>query len=112
VLTERFDRIEGFDLAGYCQTCLESFDTRRHQDQETLRLSPNALKRLPHMMEPAITQAARRTAAERDPDGWIRVTIPIESIDQAIPELRSSEPTPRSSPPRNCANGSPKPSTR
>jgi predicted DNA-binding transcriptional regulator YafY len=44
-------------------------------------------------MEPAITQAASRTAAEPDPDGWIRVTIPIESIDQAIPELLNSEPT-------------------
>ncbi|TDB74825.1 YafY family protein [Micromonospora sp. KC721] len=87
VLTERFDRIEGFDLGSYWQTYLERFDTRRHQGQATLRLSPNALKRLPHIMEPAITQAASRTATEPDPDGWTRVTIPIESIDQAIPEL-------------------------
>ncbi|MFF4415649.1 helix-turn-helix transcriptional regulator [Streptosporangium sp. NPDC001559] len=87
VLDERFDRPDGFDLADYWRTYLECFDARRHQGEATLRLSPNALDRLPHLMEPAVVHAARRTSTAPDPDGWTRVTIPIESVEQALPEL-------------------------
>lgn len=42
---------------------------------------------MPHLLEPAAAEAARRSATGPDPDGWVRVTIPIESVEQAVPEL-------------------------
>ncbi|MEV6232176.1 WYL domain-containing protein [Saccharopolyspora shandongensis] len=77
----------GFDLAAYWQAYLEQFDARRHRGEAIIRLSPQVLDRLPHLVEPAVAQAARRTAGTPDADGWTRVTIPIESADQALPEL-------------------------
>ncbi|UKY52623.1 helix-turn-helix transcriptional regulator [Streptomyces inhibens] len=87
VLDERFERPDGFDLAGHWKRYLESFETRRHQDEATVRLAPGTLDRLPHLWNPAMTEAARRTAARPDAEGWIRVTVPIESVAQALPEL-------------------------
>jgi predicted DNA-binding transcriptional regulator YafY len=87
VLDERFDRPDGFDLADYWQSYLKSFDVRRHQGEATLRLSPGILDQLPHLWGPAMVEAAHRTAEPPDPDGWTRVTVPIESVEQALPEL-------------------------
>ncbi|MGG7570165.1 helix-turn-helix transcriptional regulator [Streptomyces sirii] len=87
VLDERFERTEGFDLADHWQNYLRFFDARRHQGEATLRLSPSAFDRLPHLWDSAMADAARRTATSPDADGWIRVTIPIESVEQALPEL-------------------------
>ncbi|WP_228002078.1 helix-turn-helix transcriptional regulator [Nocardia australiensis] len=86
VLDERFDRPNGFDLADYWHNYLQSFDARRHQDQATLRLSPRIFDQLPHLWGSAMADAAHRTAEPPDPDGWTRVTIPIESVEQALPE--------------------------
>ncbi|GAA4230916.1 putative DNA-binding transcriptional regulator YafY [Streptosporangium album] len=87
VLAEPFERPAGFDLTAYWQTYLEHFDARRHRREATLRVSPDALDRMPHLMEPAVVQAARRSAGEPDSEGWTQVTIPIESVEQALPEL-------------------------
>ncbi|GLW08126.1 transcriptional regulator [Microtetraspora sp. NBRC 13810] len=85
-LEETFDRAEGFDLTGYWRAYLDDFDTRRHRDRAVLRLSPGGLRRLPDLAEPAVARAARETA-ERDPDGWTRVTVPVESPEQAVRDL-------------------------
>jgi predicted DNA-binding transcriptional regulator YafY len=87
VLDERFERPEGFDLAECWQNCLRLFDARRHQGEATLRLSPSVFCRLPQLWESAMADAAQRTATSPDADGWIRVAIPIESVEQALPEL-------------------------
>ncbi|MGW5645510.1 helix-turn-helix transcriptional regulator [Saccharopolyspora sp. NPDC003752] len=87
VLDERFSRPAGFELATHWQAYLEQFDARRHRGEATIRLSPHALDRLPHLVEPAVARAARRTAEAPDAAGWTEVTIPIESVDQALPEL-------------------------
>ncbi|MFC5830698.1 helix-turn-helix transcriptional regulator [Nonomuraea insulae] len=87
VLEERFERPDRFDLAHHWQTYLDSFDMRRHQDTATLRLSPNAFENLPNLMGRAVVRAAHDTATAADSDGWTQVTIPIESIDQAVSEF-------------------------
>ncbi|WP_040406723.1 helix-turn-helix transcriptional regulator [Amycolatopsis nigrescens] len=86
VLDERFDRPEGFDLADYWRDYLKTFDARRHRDEATVRLSPSAFDRLPHLWDSAMADAAQRSATT-DADSWIRVTVPIESVEQALPEL-------------------------
>ncbi|MFJ7495716.1 helix-turn-helix transcriptional regulator [Streptomyces sp. NPDC097727] len=87
LLDERFERPEGFDLADHWQNYLQFFDARRHQGEATLRLSPSAFLRLPHLWDSAMAEAAQRTATSPDADGWIQVAIPVESVEQALPEL-------------------------
>ncbi len=82
-----FERAPDFDLATHWADYLERFDRRRHRGTATLRLSPQGAERLPHLLEPAAAEAARRTASPQGTDGWIEVTIPVEPVDQAVPEL-------------------------
>ncbi|MGW2088333.1 WYL domain-containing protein [Streptomyces sp. NPDC001880] len=58
-----------------------------HQGKAPLRLSPDAVRRLPQSWNSAMADAAQRAAASPDAEGWIRVEIPIESAEQALPEL-------------------------
>lgn len=87
VLSEPFDRVEGFDLASHWNSYLNHFDQRRHQDTAILRLSGRGVVRLSHLLEPAMVAAAQQTAVGPDPAGWTEVTIPIESVEAAVPEL-------------------------
>jgi predicted DNA-binding transcriptional regulator YafY len=87
LLEHRFERPAGFDLARHWQDYLASYDRRRHRGEAVLRLSPNGMARLPWLLEPAVAAAARRTAGDPDPDGWVQVTVPIESVEQALPDL-------------------------
>lgn len=87
VLAESFDRSEDFDLAGYWDGYLKDFDQRRHRNTATVRLSPRGVDRLPHLLEPTVVQAAQHTAIESEPSGWTEVTVPIESVEAALPEF-------------------------
>jgi predicted DNA-binding transcriptional regulator YafY len=81
-----FERDPGFDLASYWQQYLRSFDERRHAGHAVVRMSPDALARLPEVAELSVADAARRSA-EPDGQGWLRVTIPVEEPSQALSEL-------------------------
>jgi predicted DNA-binding transcriptional regulator YafY len=85
-LDTTFERDSTFDLASYWEEYLRHFDQRRHVDSATIRISPRALARLPEIAEPAVVEAARRTA-QPDSDGWIRVTIPVDEPGQALADL-------------------------
>jgi predicted DNA-binding transcriptional regulator YafY len=85
-LDTTFERDSTFDLASYWEEYLRHFDQRRHVDSATIRISPRALTRLPEIAEPAVVEAARRTA-QPDSDGWLRVTIPVDEPGQALADL-------------------------
>ena len=80
---ETFPSPVGFDLAAYWRAHLESFDARRYTDTAIVRLSPQALEQLTHLVEPAVARAAHDSARPADRDGWSEVEIPIESVEQA-----------------------------
>jgi predicted DNA-binding transcriptional regulator YafY len=86
-LEQSFERPVGFDLADHWRDYLAGYDRRRHRSEAVLRLSPDGVTRLPWLLEPAVADAARRTTTGPDSDGWVQVTIPIESVDQTLPEL-------------------------
>ena len=86
LLDVTFERDAGFDLAGYWRESVDGLGERLHVDQAVIRLSADALGRLLEVSAPSVVDAARRTA-EPDEQEWVRVTIPVETPDQAIPEL-------------------------
>ena len=82
-LDMRFDRPDGFDLAGHWRAYLDDFDVRRQRGVAVVRLSADLLAHLPDLVEPAVARAARESAEPTDRDGWLRVVIPIESVEHA-----------------------------
>jgi len=86
LLGRRFERPDGFELAGYWRRYLSDFESRRHQGSAELRLSPSGVERLAHLMDPAVSAAAERNAVP-DRDGWVRTRIPIETSEHALGEL-------------------------
>lgn len=87
VLDETVDRPADFDLPTYWARYLDDFEQRRHRATATLLLDGRAYDRLIELLEPAAINAARTTATVPGPDGRVRVTIPIESFDRAVPDL-------------------------
>jgi predicted DNA-binding transcriptional regulator YafY len=83
VLEEAFDRPSGFDLAEHWRSYLDEFDVRRYQGEAVMRISPTIVEHLPDLMEPAVVRAARDSAGPPDPEGWVQVVIPIESVNHA-----------------------------
>jgi predicted DNA-binding transcriptional regulator YafY len=81
-----FVRPANFDLAAYWTAWARDFETRLYQGEATLRLSPKGSKKL-LLLPPAVSEMAARTAGLPDEEGWIRVDIPIESIDHAANEI-------------------------
>ena len=57
-----------------------------YRDFATLRASAAGLKRL-RGFSPVVAQAAQRTAAAPDAEGWVTVTVPIESVEHAAREM-------------------------
>ncbi|MCG5217290.1 WYL domain-containing protein [Streptosporangium soli] len=87
ILETVFERPDGFDLAEHWTSYLDQFDARRHRREAIMRVSPDLLRRLPDLLEPAVARAAQSTAGPPDTDGRIEVTIPIESVDHAAEVL-------------------------
>lgn len=83
---DTFARPRDFDLAAYWQDWIKDFEARLYKDRATLRLSPDAMKRLA-LLAPPVGEMARRTARKPDKKGWVRAEIPIESVSHAASEV-------------------------
>jgi predicted DNA-binding transcriptional regulator YafY len=76
----------GFDLAQYWQAYLAEFYRHLHTGQAEIRISPDGLHRMRHLLSPAVTAAVATGGVAQD-DGWTRAQVPIESAAQAIAEF-------------------------
>ena len=85
VAPDRFEWPTGFDLAAYWSAHVTDFRARLHRGEALVRLSPAALERLPHLMGQTVADAA--AAGERQADGWVVATVPIESESHAETDL-------------------------
>jgi predicted DNA-binding transcriptional regulator YafY len=85
VLPETFDWPSGFDLAAYWRAHIAEFRTRLHKGEALVRLSPDALELLPHLMGRAVADAA--AAGEPQDDGWVLARVPIETEAHAEREF-------------------------
>ncbi|ETK35610.1 helix-turn-helix transcriptional regulator [Microbispora sp. ATCC PTA-5024] len=87
VTDETFDRPEGFDLAGHWREHLEGFRSRLFQGHAVVRLSPAGRERVADVLSSAVVAAVEKTAEGPDARGWIRATVPIESLTHAETEF-------------------------
>ncbi|MFF0309806.1 helix-turn-helix transcriptional regulator [Streptosporangium sp. NPDC004379] len=78
VLEEECSPPEGFDLAAHWRRHQEDFHARLHRGAAVVRLSPRGAAGL----DGAAARALAATGAA-EPGGWIRATLPIESLDHA-----------------------------
>jgi predicted DNA-binding transcriptional regulator YafY len=86
VTEEHFDRPKYFDLVRFWTTASRAYEVGLYRGKAVLRVSPRGMRRL-DLFGSAVVQAAAETVGLPDPDRWIRVVIPIETIDQAAADL-------------------------
>ena len=84
-----FVRPDGFDLTAYWAASSVQFEEQMLRIEVTARLSPTGVAMLRRVLEPAAGRAAQAALAEADtdPDGWVRLLMPMESFDVAYHEL-------------------------
>lgn len=82
VAEERFARPKEFDLVGFWTDSSRAYEVGLWRDKAVLRLSPRGMTRL-ERLGAQVAEAARASAEPPDGKGWVRATVPIESIDQA-----------------------------
>lgn len=76
-----FKRPVNFDLAGYWSNSLKRFESGLRPAKASLRASVTGMKRLSALG--AYAALAVNAASVEDADGWARLTLPIENIEQA-----------------------------
>ncbi|MFJ9695522.1 helix-turn-helix transcriptional regulator [Kitasatospora sp. NPDC101183] len=84
---ERFARDEEFDLAAYWASAAREFARAMLRERATVRLSPLAVSRLAVLLEPVAAADALATAGPPDGEGWVTVTLPVESWEIGYHEL-------------------------
>jgi predicted DNA-binding transcriptional regulator YafY len=87
MLEEVFERPGDFQLTAFWQAYLDRFRRDMFDGEAVVRFSPDGMRRLLHLVTPAVIQAARENAGEPDEDGWVRTVIPIESVRHAHGDL-------------------------
>lgn len=85
VREETFTWPADFDLADYWHEHVADFRDRLHTADATVRVSPAALDRAAHLLGRPTAQAL--AAGDKDPDGWVRATVPIESDQHACQQF-------------------------
>ncbi|WP_034271906.1 helix-turn-helix transcriptional regulator [Actinospica robiniae] len=80
-------RPAGFDLAAFWRDSLAEFDRQRFQGTATVRLSPEAVRRMPDLYASAVLRSVELTASAPDAQGWVRARIPIEGTMHALGEV-------------------------
>ena len=83
---ETFTRPKNFDLAAHWENSVRAYEAGVYHEFADVRLSPDAMNRL-ELLGPYVTSAAAKTAGKPDRRGWVRCTLPIESLDFGIREL-------------------------
>lgn len=86
VTDERFTHPPRFDLAAYWEAWSKDFEARLYRGRAVLRLSPLGVQRL-RALAPPVGEMAARTAARPDKQNWVRVEIPIESVNHAVTDV-------------------------
>lgn len=90
--SERFERDEDFDLPGFWDERAEQFARSLLRAEVVVRVSPDGVRRLPHAVDPRSARDALREAGAPDGDGWVTLTLPVESEEVAHTQLAALGP--------------------
>ncbi|MEV4015286.1 YafY family protein [Nonomuraea angiospora] len=82
-LPGRFPWPEEFDLGEFWQGYAKEFRERMYTAEAVIRLAPGRGDLLAYTMGSDVVGAALAAAGEPDPEGWLTLTVPIESITHA-----------------------------
>jgi predicted DNA-binding transcriptional regulator YafY len=83
---ETFKRPRNFNLARHWAASIERFEAGLYRGTALVRVSPRGLMRLRNLSA-AVAAAVDRSPKKPDKKGWMRISIPIESVDHAAVEL-------------------------
>ncbi|MDK0519083.1 WYL domain-containing protein [Streptomyces sp. ML-6] len=92
VSDERFGRDERFDLPGFWDERAAQFARSLLRAEVKVRLSPEGVRRLPHTMDRSAVREALEAAGPADAEGWLTVTLPVESLEVAYSQLLALGP--------------------
>lgn len=81
-----FKRPRRFDLAAFWQESLARFESGLYRGTATVRASPRGLARL-RQLSAAVAEAVDAAKGRADRQGWRKVAVPIESVDDAAIQL-------------------------
>ncbi|MFJ1844088.1 MULTISPECIES: helix-turn-helix transcriptional regulator [unclassified Streptomyces] len=84
---ERFARDEAFDLPGFWDERAAQFARSLLRTEVTVRVSAQGVHRLPYAMDRSAVRDALEAAGPADTQGWLTVTLPVESLDVAYSQL-------------------------
>ncbi|MFI5555018.1 helix-turn-helix transcriptional regulator [Streptomyces sp. NPDC051738] len=83
----RFERDEEFDLPGFWDERAEQFARSLLRAEVVVRVSPGGARRLSYAVDPQSAREALEAAGAPDGDGWVTVTLPVESEEVAHSQL-------------------------
>ncbi|MFI2199606.1 helix-turn-helix transcriptional regulator [Streptomyces sp. NPDC020192] len=86
-LEERFTRDPDFDLPGHWAGQAERFARSILRAEVVVRLSPDGVRRLRYAVDPLSAREALAEPGEPDGEGWVTVTVPVESEEVAHTQL-------------------------
>jgi len=89
---ERFVRDDDFDLPAFWEERAEQFARSILRAEVVVRLSADGVRRLPYVVDRAAAREALEVAGEPDDDGWVSVTLPVESEEVAHGQLAGLGP--------------------
>ncbi|MDG9725871.1 helix-turn-helix transcriptional regulator [Streptomyces sp. DH41] len=89
---ERFARDDGFDLPAFWAERAEQFARSILRARVVVRLSARGARGLPYAVGAPTAREALEAADAPDADGWVTVTLPVESEEVAHAQLRGLGP--------------------
>ncbi|TDC04422.1 YafY family transcriptional regulator [Nonomuraea longispora] len=78
-----FSRPEGFELSGFWRAYAKEFRERMYTAEVVIRLAPGRGDLLAYTMGADVVGAALAVAGEPGPEGWLTLTVPVESLTHA-----------------------------
>ncbi|GAA3065418.1 helix-turn-helix transcriptional regulator [Streptomyces glomeratus] len=89
---ELFARDGEFDLPAFWAERAGQFARSLLRAEVVVRLSEEGVRRLPHAVDPASARAALAAVGAPDGQGWVTVTLPVESEEVAHAQLTALGP--------------------
>ncbi len=86
ICADTFDRPKGFDLAAHWDAAALEYEAQVYRDRAHVRISPRGLDLL-GILGSHVAEMAAKTSGKPDRSGWVRCTIPIETLEMGVGEM-------------------------